>query len=151
MTITRDDNDVTNHTSIVYAKNEIKLSWFIGSSAIYDQNQTGQQHDRRYRCCLYYKQNWVVMTDQTECSLRWKPDRTTMWLIIQMWSMEKNEIELSWSIKLGVVYNENQIRQRRGWKYKCGLSPKWNWVIMTGWTRCCLWRKPYRITMWLFV
>ena len=31
--------NVTNHTSVVYVKNDIELSWPIRSSADYDKNQ----------------------------------------------------------------------------------------------------------------
>ena len=41
MTKTRLDNDVTDHTSEVYAKNKTKLSWPIRPSIVYDENQIG--------------------------------------------------------------------------------------------------------------
>ena len=34
---------------MVYAENETELLWLIGLSLIYDENQTGQRHDRSYR------------------------------------------------------------------------------------------------------
>ena len=43
---TRHDNDVTNSTSAVYAKNETEFSWLIRPSAIYDEIQIGQWCDR---------------------------------------------------------------------------------------------------------
>ena len=43
----------------------------------------------------------------------------------------KNEIDLSWLVRLGAVYNENQIGQCREWSYKCG--PNWNEIKMS-WT-----------------
>ena len=54
----------------------------------------------------------------------------------------KNIIELLWSIKLGVDYDENHIGQWRNWLYKCGLGQKQNWVALTDWILCCLWWKP---------
>ena len=62
-------NDVVDHTSVTYAKNEIELSWLIGLGMIYaktktelsrpiwpdvvnEENQTEQQHDKLYRCDL---------------------------------------------------------------------------------------------------
>ena len=38
MTKTREDNDVTDRTSVVYAKNDIELWWSIRLGAIYDEN-----------------------------------------------------------------------------------------------------------------
>ena len=35
---TKQDNDVTHRTYIVWAENEIQLSWPIGSGAIYYEN-----------------------------------------------------------------------------------------------------------------
>ena len=36
----RKDNDVTDHISVVYVKNDIELLWSIESSAVCDENQT---------------------------------------------------------------------------------------------------------------
>ena len=36
----RKDNDVTDHISVVYVKNDIELLWPIGSSTVCDENQT---------------------------------------------------------------------------------------------------------------
>ena len=38
VTITREDNDMFNCTGAIYANNDIKLSWFIGSGVDYDEN-----------------------------------------------------------------------------------------------------------------
>lgn len=38
---TRHDNNVTDRNGIVYAENDIELSWPIGSGADYDENQVG--------------------------------------------------------------------------------------------------------------
>lgn len=35
------DNDITDHTSVVYAKNNIELSWPIWLSVNSDENQIG--------------------------------------------------------------------------------------------------------------
>ena len=43
---TKQDSDVTERTSVVYAKNGIKLSWLIRSSVLYEENQIGQWHDQ---------------------------------------------------------------------------------------------------------
>ena len=42
---TRQDNDMTDHIGVIYAKNDTKLSWPIGPSVDSDDNQKGQQHD----------------------------------------------------------------------------------------------------------
>ena len=38
----------------------------------------------------------------------------------------ENKIGLSWLIKQGIIYDENQIRQRRDLSYWCGVCQKWN-------------------------
>ena len=53
---TRHDNDVTDHAGAFYRKNEIELSWTIGSSVIYDEHRIGQWRDRSYRYSLRRKQ-----------------------------------------------------------------------------------------------
>ena len=37
---TKQDNDVTDHIGVVYAENETKLSWLIGSGVICEEDQT---------------------------------------------------------------------------------------------------------------
>ena len=39
----------------VYAKNDTKLSWLIGSGVVYDEKKTGQWCDRLYQCGLNAK------------------------------------------------------------------------------------------------
>ena len=65
---TSNDNSMINHTGVVYAENDTKLSRPIRPGAIYNENQTGQQHDQSYRYGLQRKQNWIVRTYQTRCS-----------------------------------------------------------------------------------
>ena len=60
----------------------------------------------------------------------------------------KNKTELLWLKGLGVIYDENQIRQWHDQSYKCGLRWKWNQIVMTNKTRCSLCRKLDRTTMW---
>ena len=43
---TRQDNDMTNHTGVVYVENKTKLSCSIEPSAVYDENKTGQRRDQ---------------------------------------------------------------------------------------------------------
>ena len=54
MTKTGQDNDVTDHTNLLYAENEIELSCLIQQCIIYDENYTRQQHDRWYS----QQENW---------------------------------------------------------------------------------------------
>lgn len=42
---TRQDNSVTDCTSVVYAKIEIELWWLIGHDAVYNEKNIGQRHD----------------------------------------------------------------------------------------------------------
>lgn len=39
---TRQDNEMTDYTILVYTKNKIELSWQIEMGTFYDKNQTGQ-------------------------------------------------------------------------------------------------------------
>ena len=50
MVKTRQDNNLTNHTSTVYDENETELLRPIELGAVCDENQTGQQHDWLYKC-----------------------------------------------------------------------------------------------------
>ena len=47
---------MTDFTGAVYAKNETELLGPIKHGAIYDKNQTRQQHKPSYRCGLRQKQ-----------------------------------------------------------------------------------------------
>lgn len=58
MTKTRQDNDVIDHTSVVYVKNETKLSLSIKLGVDIDgsdKNQIGQLRDLSYICVLCQK------------------------------------------------------------------------------------------------
>ena len=46
VTKTRQDNDVIDHTDVVYIENETELSWLIGLGTIYDENQIAQWRDQ---------------------------------------------------------------------------------------------------------
>ena len=52
---TKQDNDVTNHISLVYTKNDIKPSRPIESSAVYDKNK--QDKDMTDRTSVVYTKN----------------------------------------------------------------------------------------------
>ena len=45
VTKTRHENDMTNHTSVIYVENDTTLLWLIKSGANYDENQIEQLHD----------------------------------------------------------------------------------------------------------
>ena len=38
LTKTRHENDLTDHTSVIYIENDTNLSWLIRSGANYDEN-----------------------------------------------------------------------------------------------------------------
>ena len=122
---TKQDNDVTDRMGVVYIEKEIELLWMIGPGAICDEIQAGQWCDWSYRSSLLQNRNWIVATYLTWWGLWWKLDRTTTWLIVQVWYLLK-KIELLWSIEsmwsmiktkqnndlihcIGVVYDENYI------------------------------------------
>ena len=54
------DNDVTDYTSVVYAKNESELLWSIWQVMIYDVDQIRQQPHQSYLC---WKRNWAMLAD----------------------------------------------------------------------------------------
>ena len=87
MTKTRQYNDVTDRTGPLYTKIETKLLWPIRRGIVYGEDQIGQWHDWFYRCDLCRNQNWIIMTDKTKCDQSRKPDRITMWLMVNMWSL----------------------------------------------------------------
>ena len=53
VTKTKQDNDVIGHIGVVFAKNDIVLSWLIESSAVCDENLKRQQHDWSYKSGQY--------------------------------------------------------------------------------------------------
>ena len=89
---TRWDNNVINHTGAFYTKNDIKLLRSIGPNVVFNETQTGQWSDYSYRCNIHWKQYWIIVTNGIGCQLWWKPNRTTMWLIIQMRSISKTKL-----------------------------------------------------------
>lgn len=52
---TRQNNDIIDHTSVVYVENDTELSWLIGPSIVCNENQTGQWRDPLYRFTLRRK------------------------------------------------------------------------------------------------
>lgn len=139
---TKQDNDVSNHIGAVYDKNEIELSWPIGPGDVCDKNQIGQWYDWLYRCGLCWKWYWTIRTYQTKCDLSRQMDKTTMWSTVQVRSMSKKKIELSWPIGPCPVYDENDLEEWHDQSSKCGICRKWYWTVRTYQTRCGLSRKP---------
>lgn len=52
---TRQENNVTNRTSAVYAENNTELLRPIELGEDCDENQIKQRHERSYKCDLYQK------------------------------------------------------------------------------------------------
>ena len=48
---------MTNPTGIVYAENDIELSWPIGPGVVCDENQIRQRHYQSYRSSLLQNQS----------------------------------------------------------------------------------------------
>ena len=88
---TKQDNEVTDLTS-ANAKNETELSWPIRLGVIYDKNQTGEEHDRSYKCGIHWKLYFIVMTNKIGCGLCWKPYMTMTWPILQVRSTLKTKL-----------------------------------------------------------
>ena len=72
MTKTRHDNDVTDCTGAIYAKNDIELLWSIRLGVDCDGNYIGQQCDWLYKIDQCQKGNSAIVTDQMWFDLWWK-------------------------------------------------------------------------------
>ena len=55
---------MTDSIGQVYVEIETKLLGPIWLGTVYDENQTGQWHDRSYRYGLRKKWYWTIMIDQ---------------------------------------------------------------------------------------
>ena len=97
----RQDNDMIDHIRVAYAENKVKLSWSIEPSTDCNENSIGQQHD----CSLHRKWNSAIMIDRIGYDLWWKPDMTKMRPMLLTGAIYvKNETELLWSIRSGVIF-----------------------------------------------
>ena len=76
------DNEVNNRISVIYAGNDIELSWPIKQGAIYDENDIGQWCDRSYMYDLCLKWNSIFVIDREMCNLWQKQHKTMTWQII---------------------------------------------------------------------
>ena len=90
------------------------------------------------------------MIYQTGCGLWPKPDRIMTLPIIQVWTMLK--MNLSYHDQLDQVRSMKRTRKDNDLTNRIGMiyTEKENWVVVTPWTRCDLWRKPNKTMMWRF-
>ena len=65
----RQDNDMIDHTNVVYAENETKLSCPLGLGTVCDENHIAQQGDQSYRSGLSQNQNRIIGTYLNRCGL----------------------------------------------------------------------------------
>ena len=86
---TRKDNNVTNRIGLVYVRIETELMGSIWSSAVHDENKIGQRCDRSYRCVLCQKETKLLLLIGLGVIRDEKQDRTTMLLVVQLWSKPK--------------------------------------------------------------
>lgn len=89
MTKTKEDNDVTKKTNVVYIKNNIELSWLIWLGVIYEENQTIQWHDRSCRYNLRRKMKLSCFDRSNSVWLWQKSNKTMTWWIVQVWFTSK--------------------------------------------------------------
>ena len=86
------DNDMTNCTDVVYIEHKTNLSWPIDLSAICNKNKIRQWCDRSYKSGLHRKWYWTIKTYRIKCGLWWKLDKIMMWLTFRMWSTPKMKL-----------------------------------------------------------
>ena len=162
---TRQDDDIIDHTGVVYAKNKTKLSWPIKPTAFYDENHIGKWCDWTYRCDL--QENDIELSSLIGLGVVCNENQTRQlhgWSykcgIYQKWNwgvmidqtrcgLCQKQTKLSWPIKPTVFCDENHIGKWCDWTYSCGLQRKWYWTIVIDRIKCRLWWKPDRTTSWL--
>lgn len=66
---TRQANNVTDRTNLIYAENKTNLPCPIKSSVMCDENHIGQRRDQSYKSSLHRNQNKTIEAYQTKCSL----------------------------------------------------------------------------------
>ena len=71
--------------------------------------------------------SWSIERVRSMIKTRWDNNMTGRMGLLYA----RKEIVLPWSIKLGTVYDKNQIGKWRDWSYSYGLQRKWSWVVMT--------------------
>lgn len=105
------------------------MSWPIRPDAIYNENKIRQRRAQMYKCDLPWKWYWIVVTDQIGCWLWWKPNRTTMWLIIEMWSMLKTKLICHNRLDRYNLWQKPDMKMMDQ-SYKSSLLQKWNWDVV---------------------
>ena len=150
---TRQDNNMINHIGAIYHENEIELSWLIGSGAVYEKNQKGQQHDRLHRACLCQKWYSFEQSRPIKLGAFFEENKIGQWhdqsYKCNIWW--KRETKLSWSIESGVVCDKKKTRQWHDLLYRYGLWWKCYWTIGIYRIGCDLWWKPDKTRMWLII
>ena len=86
------DNDVIDRKSVIFIEYDTKLSRLNGQCVVYDEDEIRQWCDRSYCSTLRWKQNCTIMTDSIGHDLRWSPNKTMTWLVIQVWCTLKSKL-----------------------------------------------------------
>lgn len=73
-------------------KKKLEFLWWIWLGVVYDENQIEQWCDRMYRWGLHEKRYFINVADRTRCRLWRKPNKSMTWLIIQMQSTMKTQL-----------------------------------------------------------
>ena len=79
----RQDNDVSDYIGLIYAKK--KLSCHNQFDRV-RSTKFRQDNEMTFHTSVVYAKIKTTLTDQIECSLSWKLDRTMTWPIVQVWS-----------------------------------------------------------------
>ena len=83
---------MNDHTNVIYTKNKTELLWPIKQDAVCDENEARQQHED-HAIAVYVENekelSWSIGLGAT-CDE--KPNRTTMWSIVWVWSLCKKTL-----------------------------------------------------------
>lgn len=96
-------------------------------------------HDWLYRSALCRKQNWIVMIDSMGYSIWRRPDKKMIWLIIQLRSMPK--LELNFHDRLDKMWLITKTKQENvviDW-----MDNVRYWTVKAEWTMCVQWRRRF--------
>lgn len=101
--------DITDHIGVFYAKSETELLWLIRQGAIKDENKIGQWRYQLYRSGLSQKRYLTFINDRIMYQLWRKPDKITMWLIVQIGFMPKMKMSYcDWSNRVQSMMKTKQ-------------------------------------------
>ena len=123
LTKTKHDNDVTNHTSVVYIftildyhdwSDRVLTWWKPGRTTTWLIIQKWSTSKMKLSCRDQSDRVWFVMKTRQD------NDVTNRIGLVYV----KTKPQFSGPIWSGAVYDENQIRQWRDWYYRCGLRRK---------------------------